>query len=447
MTMEARHDGLGVRAIQAPRAPLVSAVLAGLSPARRVLANGATVIAKAAHITPAVTLHVSLQAGSVFDPPDLSGLAHFVSRTIDRGTHHRSADRLAEDLDSRGVSLAVSADRQVLSIVCTCLVEDFDAILDLVGEVVMAPAFTPAEVDTRRGEIITLIRQDEDNPAAIAGDRLMAALYGDGHPYGRGLRGTLDSVDRIDAGALRRFHAAHCVPGALSLAIVGDLEPQRAIDAAARVFEGWLPAPRPVVDHPPVVAATDRRVHVVPMMSKAQADIAYGFAAIRRSDPAYYASALMNNILGQYSIGGRLGDRIREREGMAYYVYSSLDANVLPGPLAIRVGVNPSNVERAVASIDEELIRLAVEGPTDRELAESKQYLIGSMPRMLETSIGIASFLQTVEFFGLGPDYDLRLPGLLRAVTHEDVHAAARRLLDPARATIVVAGPYDGALR
>jgi zinc protease len=85
---------------------------------------------------------------------------------------------------------------------------------------------------------------------------------------------------------------------------------------------------------------------------------------------------------------------------------------------------------------------MAAEGPTDKELAESKQFLIGSMPRTLETNLGIANFLQTAEFFDLGLDYDLRLPGLLQAVTREAAHEAARRVLDPSRATVAIAGPY-----
>jgi zinc protease len=180
------------------------------------------------------------------------------------------------------------------------------------------------------------------------------------------------------------------------------------------------------------------------MMNKAQADIAYGFTTILRSDPAFYAYSLMNNILGEYSIGGRLGDSIRERQGMAYYVYSALDANVIPGPLLIRAGVNPANVDRTLASIDEEITRMASKGPTEQELAESRQYLIGSMPRRLETNVGIANFLQMVEFFGLGMDYDLRVPDLLARVTRDEVHAAARAVLDPTRAAVVIAGPYAG---
>jgi zinc protease len=195
---------------------------------------------------------------------------------------------------------------------------------------------------------------------------------------------------------------------------------------------------------PPVEPPGERRVRVIPMMNKAQADIAYGFTTIRRSDPAFDAYWLMNNILGEYSIGGRLGDSIRERQGMAYYVFSALDANVIPGPLLIRAGVNPANVDRALASIDEETARMAAEGPTDRELAESRQFLIGSLPRRLETNVGIANFLQMVEFFDLGMDYDLRVPDVLGRVSRDDVHAAARAVLDPSRAAVVVAGPYTG---
>jgi len=151
----------------------------------------------------------------------------------------------------------------------------------------------------------------------------------------------------------------------------------------------------------------------------------------------------MNVILGQYALGGRLGDTIREREGMAYYVSSSLDANVVEGPLVIRAGVGPANVDRAVAAIDDEIRRLVADGVTARELDESRRFLIGSIPRALETNAAIANFLQNAEFFGLGLDYDTRLSTLLQAVTLDEVNEAARRAVDVDRATTVIAGPYQ----
>jgi zinc protease len=416
----------------------------GLAPVRSVLENGAVVIAKHSAATPAVTLHASFEAGTVFDPPTEHGLSHFVSRAIDRGTRTRTADEIAEDLDGRGVSLAIPVNRQALSLVCTCLVEDLDAMLATLADIVTQPAFPDVEVETRRGEIITMIRQDEDNPATMASEGLLALLYGESHPYGRRPRGTVESVERIGRASLQAFHAARFRPASLSLVMVGDVEPARAIESAGRAFASWRAASPAPLSLPAPAPSTGRRVRVIPMMNKAQADISYGFTTIVRSDPAFYAYWLMNNILGEYSIGGRLGDSIRERQGMAYYAFSALDANVIPGPLLIRAGVNPSNVERALASIDAEIERFAAEGPTEKEVNESRQYLIGSLPRRLETNSGIASFLQMVEFFDLGMDYDVRVPDLLGKVTLDDVHAAARAVLDPEKASVVVAGPYAG---
>jgi zinc protease len=426
---------------------MTTTIQRGLAPVRAVLPNGTVVLAKHSPTTPAVTIHASLRAGSEFDPPLQPGLSHFVSRTIDRGTAARPADRIADELDDRGVSLAITVNRHAMWLVCTCLVEDLDPILALLADVIMHPTFPRHEVETKRGEIATLIRQDEDNPATMAAEGLLADLYGAAHPYGRRPRGSVDSVEGIDEAALRAFHAERFRPASLSLVLVGDIETSRAIDAAASVFGPWSGPPPAASTLRESAAGSTRRVRVVPMMNKAQADIAYGFMSLRRSDPAYYAYWLMNNILGQYAIGGRLGDRIRERQGMAYYVFSALDANVIPGPLTIRAGVSPENVDRAMASIDEELETLATQGPTDKELAESRQYLIGSMPRTLETNLGIANYLQTEEFFGLGLDYDLRVPGLLNAVTCDEVLAAARRTLVPSRATAVIAGPYAGHAR
>ena len=425
---------------------LPTAASRGLAPARHVLPNGVTVLSKSTPVTPAVTVNATIRAGAVHDPADLSGVAHFVSKTIDRGTATLSADQIAEELESRGVPLTATVTRQLLSLTCTCLIEDFETVLTRLADIIRHPAFPAAEVESRKSEVITLIRQDEDNPAVVAVDGLMEMLYGGTHPYGRQLRGTVETAERIDGAVLRAFHARHITPSSVSLAVVGDVEPERAVDAASAAFGTWATARGPAVEFPPVVEPAGRRTRVLPMMNKSQADIAYGFTAITRDDPAFYAYWLMNHIMGQYSMGGRLGDSIRERQGMAYYVFSSLDANVAPGPLMVRAGVSPANVARTVASIDAELTNLVADGPTEAELVESKQYLVGSLPRTLETNAGIAAFLQTAEFFGLGLDYDVRVPGLLQAVTRDEVHEAARRAVNPSKATVVVAGPYDGPL-
>ena len=416
----------------------------GLMPVRQVLNNGTVVIAKHSPLTPAVTVHASFAAGSIYDPAGQNGLAQFCSKVIDRGSLQRDRDQIADELENRGVSMSVSVNRHALQLVLTCLVEDLALTLGILADIVMHAQYPESEVRNKRGELVTLIRQDEDSPAAVAGEATMAALYGDAHPYGKRPRGSVDSIETITRPALLAFHAARITPPTLSLVMVGDVEPAAAIAAAERALGGWRGAPHGDVELSEPVTPPARSVRVIPMMSKSQADISYGFAAVRRADPEYYAYWLMNNILGQFSIGGRLGERIRERQGMAYYAFSGLDANVIRGPLLIRAGVSADNVEKAIASIDQELTAMAAEGPTAAELQESRQYLVGSMPRNLETNLGIATFLQTEEFFHLGLDYDLRVPEILGAVTRDGVHEAARRTLDPLRAVVVVAGPYAG---
>ncbi|HEY6507555.1 MAG TPA: pitrilysin family protein [Vicinamibacterales bacterium] len=420
--------------------------MTGLAPSRHVLPNGVRVLFKRTTTTPAVTLHLSLDCGSLHDPVDQPGLAHFVSRTIDRGTEARTTEQIAEDLDGWGVSLQTGVSRHTLVIGCTCLAEDFPRVLALVADVVRRPSFPEPEVQTRRGEILTLIQQDEDSPATVATDVLMAMLYGEAHPYGLPLRGRTATVKAMDRAALRSFHRNHVTPAGTCVAVVGDVDPDDAMATLVEAFGDWPPCAAPAVTVPTPPAAGARRTRVVPMMNKSQADVAYGFTGITRADPDYYAWWLMNTVLGEYALGGRLGDNIRERQGMAYYVSSSLGAGPIAGPLLVRAGVSADNVQRTIEAIDAELRHLAADGPTEQEVNESRQYLIGSLPRHLETNAGIAEYLQSVEFFGLGLDHDIRLADLLGRVTRDDVHAAASKALDPTRAAVVVAGPFDGPL-
>jgi zinc protease len=416
---------------------------AGLSPERVLLDSGAVVLAKHVRTTPAVTINLSFRAGSVCDPIDAPGAMYLLSRVIDRGTATRGADAIAEELDSRGIALSLSVTRHLFTVACTCLAEDFAPVFALLADIVRAPSFPDAEIAKRKGEVITAIRQDEDNPAVRATESMMALLYPDGHPYGRRTKGSVETVESLTRSRLADLHARWFAPASLSVVVVGDVPAGAAVEAAGRVFADWrMPAPEPV-PLPRVANVIERRRLVIPMMNKAQADVAYGLVAIARDDPDYYACWLMNNALGQYALGGRLGDSIRERQGMAYYVFSSLDANVIEGPFVVRAGVAAADVDRAIASIDEELRHVARSGLSAKELNDSRQYLIASMPRALETNAGIATFLQSEEFFRLGLDYDQRLPGLFNAVTLDQVHHVANRLLDPDRATVVIAGPYE----
>ena len=250
----------------------------------------------------------------------------------------------------------------------------------------------------------------------MAVEGLMGLLYPDGHPYGRPTKGVVATVEATTRADLVAYHRARFSPEHLMVVIVGDVSAARAIAAAERVFGDWHTAQRPAARASAArPAAAGRRHLMIPMMNKAQADVAYGFVTVTRRDPDYYALTLMNNVLGQYGLGGRLGDSIRERQGMAYYAFSSFDGNVAEGPLVIRAGVAPENVDRTVASIDEE-VRTMVRDGRDRlgtggcQAIPDWVHAAGTSKRTRESP----SFLHTAEFFGLGLDHDQPPSGAAR---------------------------------
>jgi zinc protease len=430
--------------------PLMSSTAsAALTPVRAVLDNGAVVIVQETVATPAVSINASFVAGSLYEPTELTGLAYLTSRVLDRGTERRRADAIANDLDQFGVSLRIGATRHTMMLTCTCLAEDFEDVLAIVMDVARRPAFPEEELAKRRAESLNVLRQDEDNPAVRAVETLSELLYGPSHPYGRRAKGSADTLERIDRRAMAAFHSENVRPAVLSLVVVGDVDASHAIDRARVELEGWSGAPAGAVIVPPPAADPVHRVRTISMPGKPQADIAYGFTTISRLDPRYYAYWTMNNVLGQFGLGGRLADNIRERQGMAYYAFSSFDPSVGEGPLVVRAGVDPRNVARAIDAIDTEVRQLGENGPTVQELEESRAYLIGSIPRLLETNHSIAGFLQGCEQFSLGLDYDRRLPDLLHSVTISEVASAAAEVLRPERAAVAVAGPplADGVAR
>src|SRR6185503_12896765 len=244
---------------------------AALNPSRTVLDNGAVLLTKATHTTPAVTVSLSMRAGSAADPEGLAGTTWLLSRVLDRGTTTRSAADIAEELDSRGITLSIGVTRHLFSLVCTCLADDFEPVLALLGEMLISLSLPDEEITTRKREVVTSIRQDDDNPAVRATETLMALLYPDEHPYGRRTKGSIAVIEALTRDQLLRLHAERFAPSELTAVIVGDVETSLVEHVTARVFGSWRkPAPPPIA-LPPVTPAQKRQRVVVPMMNKAQA--------------------------------------------------------------------------------------------------------------------------------------------------------------------------------
>jgi zinc protease len=248
-------------------------------------------------------------------------------------------------------------------------------------------------------------------------------------------------IEALTPADLAAFHARHLRPEATILAFVGDLAVSEVLDLTSRLFSPW---PRAGVWQlppiPPLAIPPGPQRAEVRLAGKTQSDVILGVPGITRGDPRYYETMMANLILGQIGLMGRLGERVRERLGMAYYAYSDLRAGLLAGPWWVRAGVNPKNEDRAVESILQELRAFQDEGPSDDELRDARDFLVGSLAVRLETTGGIAQMLADIELFNLGLDYVTRYPGIIRGITREAVIAAADQLALPTY-SLAIAGP------
>ncbi len=199
-----------------------------------------------------MAINLAIAAGSICDPVDAPGAVNLLARVIDRGTATRSAEDIADALDSRGISLNTLVSRHQCSLVCTCLAEDFEPVFALLADIVTAPSLPEMELTTRKGEVVTAIRQDEDNPFVRAFESLMAALYGETHPYGRRVKGSIEAVEGLSRERLLRLHGERFAPGLATAVVVGDVEPPRVLEAADRAFGSWrVSMPPPIaLSHP-----------------------------------------------------------------------------------------------------------------------------------------------------------------------------------------------------
>jgi zinc protease len=301
------------------------------------------VIVQETAFSPAVTISLAFRAGSLYEPDDLPGsrgssdASSIAARARDRPTRSPEASTIA-------ASRSGSDEPPRASLSCTCLRRTFDDVLAC-WRTSRATRRSPDEIEKRRAETITAIRQDQDNPASAR--RRAAGVVVRRRPSVRAsAERAIADVERFSREDLLAHHAARFAPSTLCAIIVGDVQPSGAMARVEEVFDGWAATPGPSVTFRRSAAPPATRI-TIDMPEKSQSDIAYGFTSISRLDPTYCAHWMMNTILGQFGLGGRLAENIRERQGMAYYAYSAFDPSVGPGPLVIRAGVDPANVARA----------------------------------------------------------------------------------------------------
>jgi len=384
---------------------------------------------------------LAIEAGQWFEPAGRPGIGRLTAQAMLRGTTTRDAKTWADALDAIGAAARLDVGSHVATFSAQSLGSDLDALLELMADAVVRPAFADTEVELVRQQTVAAIDEDAKNTRAVAESAWRELVYPKGHPFRARPIGDLEVVRGASADDLREHHRRAIRPDGAVLVVAGGVDATQVFDAGAKAFSSWRaggPREQRKVPETRLVTAV-RKLEVVP--DKTQSDVVLGWPGMPRTDPRFVAARVTNMVFAADTFASRAGHVVRDELGLAYYVFSTIGSSRGQSPWVVRMGVNPINVERAVSTTLDEL-RKIVEGKVaeeDLELAQDK--LVGELDVARESPAGVASLLLEGEVFELGPDYAERYPRELRAVKLEQVVEMARTFLPPDRYGLAIAGP------
>ncbi len=410
---------------------------------RRQLPNGIVVLARPNFNSPSVFLSGYLSVGSLFDPDEKLGLADFTASALMRGNQRRDFQQIYDALESAGASLGIGGGTHTTGFSGKALVEDLDLLLELLSDSLRKPSFPPEQVERLRAQLLTglaIRAQDTGDMASMTFDQILYA----NHPYSRPEDGYVDTVSRIQASDLVDFHRLYYGPRGLTIALVGAVEPEKAIEKIENAFGDWQypeqPQPLSLPLLAPLAATQTRKVDIP---GKSQVDLMMGVVGPERRSPDFIPASLGNSILGQFGLYGRVGEVVREQAGLAYYAYTSLSAGIGPGAWFASAGVDPANVERAIELIQSEFGKFSGSPVSQEELEDSQANYIGRLPLSMESNAGVVGALLNLERYQLGLDYYQQYPDMIRKVTPEAVLETARHYINLDRFAIAMAGTFE----
>lgn len=383
---------------------------------------------------PLIAMSFAFVGGAAQDPQDLPGVGNMLSSLLDEGAGDLDSQAFQSALNEFSIALSFSASRDTFTGSLRTLVDNRDEAVRLLKLALTEPRFDEEPVERIRAQITAGIRSDERDPDSVAGDALIEALF-PGHPYGRPVEGTLESVASITVDDLRTYYGKNIARDNLKIAVVGAIDAATLAGLLEEVF-GDLPVKANLELVRDIEPTLGERIDIA--MNIPQTVLSFAGKGLVRSDPDFIPAAIAMRILGGGSFTSRLHKEIREKRGLAYSIGFGLRSYDHAGLVAGGTRTAAGQSDQVVALIDAEIDRFVADGPTADELAAAKSYLIGSYPLRFTTSTGIARQLLAIQLEDLGIDYVDRRNDLIDAVTIEDIRRVAQRLFDEEILTVRV---------
>ena len=387
-----------------------------------ILDNGVRVLHEKLEHVRSCALGVWVENGSCHEPDELAGISHYIEHMMFKGTESRSAADLAKAFDAIGGQVNAFTTKEHTCYYARTLDTHVQKAAELLCDMVLHSAFRPEDVDLERGVILEEIGMYEDTPEDLVSEILSAAVY-PSQPLGRPILGTQGTLQHIDSEALKDYCSKQYVGENTIISLCGSFS-DADLKAVCDAFSA-LPAGQPRE----MPQATYRKAVVVKKKDIEQNHLLLVFPGLYANHPDRYVLAALNNILGA-GMSSRLFQRVRERSGLCYSIYSFTSLYQNTGVLGIYVALGRETQEDALRMIREELERFKTEGITEEELARTKEQLKTTLLMSLEsTNSRMSSMARNEMIFGHAQSPEEAVEKLDK-VTVEDVHRLAKELLD-----------------
>lgn len=404
---------------------------------KTVLENGVRILTQPMPHARSVSLGVWVDVGARDESEAESGISHFIEHMIFKGTERRSAYEIAREFDAVGGQTNAFTSMEHTCYHARVLDERLETMVDILTDIFLHSVFDPQEVERERPVILQEIGMVEDLPEEHV-HVLAGQTFWDGHPLGRSILGTRETVSALDSASIRRFFRERYRPGRIVVAAAGRFEPGRLLDLLGRAFASLpsgdsFPARTPPRSRP--------RVAVHPRALE-QAHLVLLTEGLPVGDPRRYGLALLNTILGG-NMSSRLFQEIREKRGLAYTVYSFVSSHADAGIVGVYLAVAPHHVSEAVSRVVAEMARMAREPVTASELAGAVEYLRGGLLLAAEsTDAQMVRIAQNELHFGEEQPLAHVLERLA-AVTSAELCGLAAGLFRKSHAALTLLGAVD----
>jgi predicted Zn-dependent peptidase len=402
------------------------------------LANGVRVITEAMPHVRSVSVGIWIASGSRRESPEQNGISHFIEHMLFKGTTRRSAEDIARSVDSIGGNLDAFTAKELVCFNTKVLDEHLSLAFDVLADLVLHPSFRVEDIEKEKGVILEEIKMEADSPDYLVHEIFSSNFWKD-HPLGKPILGTRETVRRFDRGLIESYYTSVYAPTNLIVTAAGNLTHERLVTLVREHFESVPPGEPLSVDNPP---STHARIALRNKKSLEQVHLCLGVPSYPLPHKERFACYVLNTLLGG-GMSSRLFQNIRERQGLAYAVFSELNPYRDTGCLSIYAGTSVESARKVVESITNEFRNLKQQRVSEEELRRAKDHLKGSLMLSLESTASRMSNLARQEMY-FGHFFSLdELVESIEAVTAEDVQRIALTFFDSKQIALTVLGNLE----